>query len=331
MVNSAEEVDVMELCTRSHDPLWDRIVYISVIMSKGLAKEINDKNTYKIVVLDEGTLTMESRGIKQMVSAPAIILLADDDVLFTPGKDLSATTVFFRPTEIRDEFTPERLSRGEFEEAYGKTIYQDYLLIKSFKRRENMPNRTLPLGLSAYDKISKTIGLMNNELTLQEDGFWPCRSRSYMMELLYFISYVCDISNVPVTEAESGEIRTNRDSRIRHSIVNDTVNDNTVSRIIQYLNEHMSEKVTLEDIMKEFSLNRNRLNELFIKETSMTCLNYLLKMRMNLAQIMLSETELRIAEIADRVGYADSNYFIKVFKSHTGVTPSKYRELYLIR
>ena len=47
---------------------------------------------------------------------------------------------------------------------------------------------------------------------------------------------------------------------------------------------------------------------------------------MNLSQIMLADTELQVAEIAGRVGYLDSNYFIKVFKKHTGVTPSKYRE-----
>ena len=132
------------------------------------------------------------------------------------------------------------------------------------------------------------------------------------MELLYFISYVCDISRVPVTENEGEEVRTNRGARFRHCAVNDTVSDNTVSQIIQYLSEHMADKVTLAAIEKEFSLNRNRLNELFVKETSMTCMNYLLKMRMNLAQIMLSETELRISEIADRVGYGDPNYFIKV-------------------
>lgn len=321
----------MEMYTRSHDPLWNRIVHIKVVSSKGLAKEINDKDTYKILVVEEGTLTMESEGIRQSVSAPAMILLAEENGLFTPGKGLSTTTVFFKPTEIRDEFTVERIDAREFEESRGKTIYQDYLLIKPFKGWGINNSRVLPLGLSAYDKISKTIGLMNNELTLQEDSYWPCRSRSYIMELLYFISYVCDISNVPVRETESGEVRTNRDARFRHSAVNDTVSDSTVSRVIQYLSEHMAEKVTLEEIIKEFSLNRNRLNELFIKETSMTCMNYLLKMRMNLAQIMLSETELRIGEIAYRVGYADSNYFIKVFKNHTGVTPSKYREIYLIR
>lgn len=58
----------------------------------------------------------------------------------------------------------------------------------------------------------------------------------------------------------------------------------------------------------------------------MTCLSYLEKMRINLAKIMLSDTELLSAEIAARVGYSDPNYFIKVFKKHTKETPTKYRE-----
>lgn len=322
----------MELFTRSHDPLWNRIVHITVVQGGGVAKKINDMSTYKMLVVDEGSLTMDCDGVKQMVAAPALILLADDEVMFTQGKELATTTVFFKPTEIRDEFTFERIGSGEFEEAQGKTLYQDYLLIKYFKRWGDMPNRILPLGLSAHAKIKKIVGLLGDELTLQEDGYWPCRSRSYLMELLYFISYVCDISNPRLKmddEQEKGKV--NGDSRILYTQVNDTVSDDVVGQMIQYLNEHLADKVTLEELMKKFSMNRNRINELFVKETSMTCLNYLLKMRMNLAQIMLSETELQIGEIADRVGYADANYFIKVFKKHTGVTPSKYRELYLIR
>jgi len=321
----------MELFTRSHDPLWNRIVNITVVQDRGVSKNINDANTYKLLVVDEGSLTMDCDSVKQMVAAPAMILLADDEVSFLPGEGLSTTTVYFRPTEIRDEFSLERIHSGEFEQAEGKTIYQDYVLIKSFKRWNNMPNRVLPLGLSAYAKIRKTIGLLGDELQLQEDGFWPCRSRSYLMELLYFICYVCDISNPRIREDAPEKAKVNGDSRILYTQVNDTVSDNTVRQMMQYLNEHLADKITLEDLEKKFSTNRNRINDLFVRETTMTCLNYLLKLRMNLAQILLSETELLIGEIAARVGYEDANYFIKVFKKHTGVTPSKYRELYLIR
>ena len=126
------------------------------------------------------------------------------------------------------------------------------------------------------------------------------------MELLYYIRFLhSDNDTVDVKEKTSSDM---------------------VSDIIEYLSEHISERVTVEDIVKEYSINRNILNQIFIKEVSMTCMNYFEKMRMSLAQTMLAETELQIAEIADRVGYPDPNYFAKVFKKYTGVTPSKYRE-----
>ena len=57
----------------------------------------------------------------------------------------------------------------------------------------------------------------------------------------------------------------------------------------------------------------------------MTCHDYLLTLRMDLAKVMLTNTELPINEIASRVGYPDAGYFAKIFKHVTGKTPSLYR------
>ena len=57
----------------------------------------------------------------------------------------------------------------------------------------------------------------------------------------------------------------------------------------------------------------------------MTCLNYLLNLRMDLAKILLTKTELPISEIGARVGFPDPNYFAKIFRRETGVTPSRFR------
>lgn len=318
----------MKLFTKSKDPSWERIVHISVHRCDGIPEKINDKETYKILALDKGTLSFESGGMKKTVSAPAIIMLTDEETVFSYQKNVTTTTVFLRPTEIREEFTPERIASGEFEQGVSGTIYQDYLLIKPFEKESNKSHIALLPGLSAYTKISKIIRLMEEELTQQSDGYWPCRSRSYTIELLSFISYVCARSATHVVNEECNNPKAVGNLCKMYSEATEKEKSDIVSEIIQYLSEHIGDKVTLEDVMKEFSMNRNRLNELFVKETSMTCLAYLVKMRINLAQIMLAETELQIAEIAGRVGYPDSNYFIKVFKKHTGMTPSIYRESY---
>ncbi len=316
----------MELFTRSYDKEWNRIVHIYVQSCEGIPEFINDKDTYKILALDEGTLSYDCDGQKRIIAAPAVFVLTNEAVSFCANGDVSTTTVFFRTTEIREEFTPERINSGEFEKDTSRTIYQDYLLIRPFEKGKDEDATVLLPGMSAYERIKKIIRLMNHELTGQSDGYWPCRSRSYLIELLSFVGYVCARPANYVVNERAEDPKAVGELCVMYSGADNESGNDIVHDIIQYLGTHIGDKVTQEEIMKEFSINRNRLNELFIRETSMTCMNYLVKMRVNLAQIMLAETALQIGEIAARVGYADSNYFIKVFKKFTGVTPSKYRE-----
>ena len=199
----------------------------------------------------------------------------------------------------------ERLQSGEFEKEMGRTIFQDYLLVKNFISQDDISNKIITINSSAHLRVLKLVDGISKELDEQEDGFWPCRSRSILMEILFDIRFLC---------VEDGKL-----------VIEEKTDKDIVGEIIQFMSEHISDKIMLEDILKEYSTNRNQLNAMFIKETSMTCLSYLEKMRINLAQIMLADTELQVSEIADRVGYLDPNYFVKVFKKHTGVTPSNYR------
>lgn len=317
----------MELFTSSHDPDWERIVHIHVEQTEGIPDEINDEGTYKVCLLDAGTLTFESGGLKQIVTAPAIFLLTTEKVSFVPGQKVATTTVFFKPTEIREEFTLERMDAGEFENLHGSTLYQDYMLVKVFEKEENGASRVLRLGLTMYGKLSDTIRQMKQNLVRQSDGFWPCRSRSFLMELLYAVSHIVVSGSAESRMSAHGETAGNGDSKNVYATVNASGDESAIiGEVIQYLNEHIGEKVTLEEIETEFSVNRNRLNQLFVRETSLTCMQYLMKLRMSLAQIMLAETDLRIGEIAARTGYDDANYFNKVFQKFAGTTPSKYRD-----
>ena len=99
-----------------------------------------------------------------------------------------------------------------------------------------------------------------------------------------------------------------------------------VSRLYEYFNNHIREKITLEMVTTEFNLNRNTLNKVCVEETGMTCMNFLAEHRMNLAKYWLSDTDLPVFEIAQRLGFEDPNYFNKVFRKATGKSPTKYRK-----
>lgn len=297
----------MELYTKSQDVNWNRIVDLYVDTKHDLSTYMNDESTFKLLVVESGVLHVKEKEKIRYVMAPAIVLLSNEEKLqVIYKKKLKSLTVYFKPTVIHDDFTYESLQEENYEEKIGSTLYQDYNLIRPFFSLKALQPKIYNLTTSALLSILNLVEHIEQELLSQRDGFWPCRSRSYFMELLFYINYSC-IENYNM-ETE-------------HAFM-----DPAIGEIIQYLHEHMGEEITLAELTDQFHMNRNQLNGIFTRQTSMTCLAYLLHIRMDLAKIMLAETELPISEIGGRVGYYDTNYFTKVFKKHTSMTPSRYRK-----
>ena len=295
----------MKLCTECHWDGWDRVVDIYPERSDKLPEYINDPENYKVIILEKGSLEIKSEGQTRVVKAPALIGLSQKDVLdYKILQGIKVCILFFKPTVIRDEFTYDRIDSGEFNEAWGTSIYQDYILIRAVTYSTNVCDRAIEIPLNALKRLKELYSAAEKELHGQKDGFWPCRSRSYLMELLFYIVYTF------VEASPDNEVSPEQDD---------------FSKIAEYLNEHIDEPITVETVTKKFAINRNKLNDIFMKQASMTCHDYLLNLRLDLAKVMLTNTELPINEISSRVGYPDANYFAKLFKNVTGRTPSQYR------
>lgn len=73
-------------------------------------------------------------------------------------------------------------------------------------------------------------------------------------------------------------------------------------------------------------LSVSRFSHLFKTQVGSTPLDYVMKIRVERASSMLSETELSVNKIAQLLGFNDYNYFIRVFKKHKGKTPIKFRK-----
>ena len=295
----------MKLCTECHWDGWDRVVDIYPERSDKLPEYINDPENFKVIILEKGSLEIRSEGQTRVVKAPALIGLSQKDVLdYKILQGIKVCILFFKPTVIRDEFTYDRIDSGEFNEAWGTSIYQDYILIRAVTYSTNVCDRAIEIPLNALKRLKELYSAAEKELHGQKDGFWPCRSRSYLMELLFYIVYTF------VEASPDNEVSPEQDD---------------FSKIAEYLNEHIDEPITVETVTKKFAINRNKLNDIFMKQASMTCHDYLLNLRLDLAKVMLTNTELPINEISSRVGYPDANYFAKLFKNVTGRTPSQYR------
>ena len=57
---------------------------------------------------------------------------------------------------------------------------------------------------------------------------------------------------------------------------------------------------------------------------------YIIEFRINKAKELLHQKDLKLVEIAEKLGFNDANYFAKTFKKITGITPTQYKENYLL-
>lgn len=100
----------------------------------------------------------------------------------------------------------------------------------------------------------------------------------------------------------------------------------TVFLAKQYIDQNYSSKeLGLGEVADVVGSNPSYLSKLLKKELQSSFIDYLTKVRISNAMLLMNESLLRINEIADKVGYSTQHYFCAAFKKVTGVSPSLYR------
>lgn len=96
-------------------------------------------------------------------------------------------------------------------------------------------------------------------------------------------------------------------------------------RIKRFVRAHISESLTLDDLAREVSISRFYFSRVFRKQTGMTPMNYLRRLRVEAAETLILRTPLALKTIAAQVGFADEYHFSRVFRRETGHPPSALR------
>ncbi|MFZ7943009.1 response regulator [Neobacillus sp. 19] len=100
---------------------------------------------------------------------------------------------------------------------------------------------------------------------------------------------------------------------------------NVIVEIEKYLQANFDRDVKLQEISDHFYISREYISRKFKQEFNVNISDYIVKFRMERAKSLLKNSQLKIYEIANMVGYQDDKYFRKVFKKVIGVTPNEYR------
>ncbi len=119
---------------------------------------------------------------------------------------------------------------------------------------------------------------------------------------------------------ESKEYRIN-------SFAKQTRQKSITQQIQRYLNDHIGENISLEQIAKDNGFSVSRLQKIFKNETGESIIDYFISIKIERAKFMISEGKFTFTEIAGKLGYDNPNYFSRLFKKKVGITPTQYSNL----
>ena len=108
-------------------------------------------------------------------------------------------------------------------------------------------------------------------------------------------------------------------------LVTTSPKDAQMMEIINYMFENY-QTVTMRSLADHFHFNESYMSRMFSKELEQPFSHMLKEFKLRQAAALLLDTNLRLDDICDRIGYKDPSQFIRSFKQLYGVTPSKYRK-----
>lgn len=282
-----------------------RKIGLPLYLQKNEDFAFSNHSMFRLIFIYEGTGILKMNDNRILFMAPTVLCLNEKDILLMEqSHNVKAKTIYFEPVVVNNIFTLEEL-RGNPREM-SQTEFADYCLLSPFLTGPGRSGEIIQIGLTAEKRIMGFVERLGNELDTLDNNFWRCRSRSIIYEILSFLQYLYT------------EMEIDNNYKVLES-------ENEIDKVILYMHANYEKKITLNHLTELFHINRTTLSEEFAKVTGVSVIDYLIKLRIKIASILLSQTTIPISEILYRTGFNDSTHFGKMFRKYTGFSPSQYR------
>lgn len=105
-----------------------------------------------------------------------------------------------------------------------------------------------------------------------------------------------------------------------------TMGNAYITQAVQYIYDHLEDKISLRDITHSLGISASYLSRIFRQTVGMSVNQFIIDIKTKQASHYLLDSTLSISQIAQHLGYADQYYFSRLFKKTFGVSPQKYRK-----
>lgn len=101
--------------------------------------------------------------------------------------------------------------------------------------------------------------------------------------------------------------------------------------IIDYIKQNINRTLTVKDVASHFGYNPKYLSHKFEKTHGITLKDFIVNQKIDMANSLLTDTNMSVSEISKDLGFSDSHNFSRLYKTNTGLTPSEYRNTFAKR
>jgi len=261
-----------------------------------ITDKLCESNTmYSLVLLDAKALTLTLSGYRCFLDGKYIVCLNINDTLAVHSGYYEAVNLRFQPYFYNINLSHDVIGMKFYTEMREKYGYPDFRL---FRMRDNNYFGIIHISDEEYNTASLYFAQAKRDMEAHtEDVLWSCRARSDIISVLH-------IAEGAYLGKQSG-------------LEND---------ILRYINDNINAEITLESLCSRFNTNRTTISTLIKEKTGLPPMKYVLEVRLNQSRPDLLFTQLPINEIAEKYGFSDSNYYIRVFKKRFGKSPLQFRK-----
>ncbi len=250
---------------------------------------------YELIVMTAGTLYLSYNGHDYTVGSNEFLLLPPKSPPFNRRKGFrpSDCSFYWLHFEAYHPLREQEISSGSIMEYY-----------------EGKPASTVSIPVQGVVANQEKVIVLMKQLQNAVRENYPHMSLNYMATVV-----LCEIYSqfFPATEFA------NKSKKTQKQIYHD---------IMDYVRRNVHRNLKVADVAAHFGYNEKYLSHLFGKIASITLKQYILNVKMDTANFLLTDTNKSVREIASELGFTDSHNFTKAYKKISGLTPTEYRNAF---
>lgn len=249
------------------------------------------KNSMEIIEVTEGKLTIQI--------GTEYIEAKKGDFLYVPSGLMYAASANDGVASLRSMLFDRSIIESNM------VNYETELLYMFYIQSENKIRVFEPTH-PTYSILSRCMSEAYDEYLLKDVCYkLPIRANIYLM-MSALLRYYCGSKN-------------ELDKLVYHNVLR-------LKPVISYIAENYSEKLRIETLADKIMVSADYFTKMFKDSIGKTPVDYINGIRINKAMQLLVDSNASMAEISEKIGFCNANYFHKIFKQYMDVSPLSYRK-----